>query len=134
MILSKDTPKMIQPIQPYAFRRAKGERVVVEYVVFDKALLDKANSKHPLIAGEEVIPVTSEMLQGNMLEDYMQVMRLCKTYIADPEVFALCREIERRISEIIESRFLLWGRDRHLFSNKPLPLTTEEESDEAKID
>jgi hypothetical protein len=54
-------------------------------------------------------------------------MRLCKTYIADPEIFALCREIEKRIVEIIESRFLLWGRDRWLWSEKPLPLTIQEE-------
>jgi len=117
-----------QPISPYAFSRTKGQRVIAEYIVIDQNQLNRANAKLP--STDKITIVTEDMLKNtNILDDYQQVMRLCKTYIADPEIFALCREIEKRIAEIIEARFLLWDKDVHLFSEKPLPLTIEEESD-----
>lgn len=107
-------------IQPHAFRRAKGQRVVVEYVVFDGAKLKEADNKYfPDETG--IVSIPKDMLATtDVFRDYMEVMRLCKTYIADPIVFALCRQIENRIAEIIESRFMIWGYDRWLFENKPL--------------
>jgi hypothetical protein len=117
---------MDNPIEPHSFSRTKGKRVVAEYIIIDQNSLNKANAKLP--STDKITIVTEDMLKNtNILDDYQQVMRLCKTYIADPEIFALCREIEKRIVEIIESRFLLWGRDRWLFENRPLPLTIEEE-------
>lgn len=119
-------------IQPHAFRRAKGQRVVAEYIIIDVERLDEANYKHfPDIGETNFVPITSEMLQAStVFEDYMEVMRLCKTYIADPVIFELCRQIERRIEEVMKSRFAQWGEDRWLFEDKPLPLTEQrEESD-----
>lgn len=121
-------------IQPFSFSRIKGKRVVAQYVITDKKHLDSINNKYFLNSddiGNSIVPVTSEMLQNtNILEDYQQVMKLCKTYIADPEIFELCREIENRIVEIIESRFLLWDKDIWLSSVSPISLLNlnEEES------
>lgn len=115
-------------IQPYAFRRAKGRRVIAEYIVVDVARLKEVNFKHfPDIGETSFVPITAKMLEtSTVFEDYMEVMRLCKTYIADPVVFELCRQIERRIEEIMRQRFAQWGGDRWLFEDKPLQ---REESD-----
>lgn len=121
-----------QHYQPHTFRRTRGKRVIAEYLVIDVARLNEANYKHfPDVGEDNFVPVTAKMLEAStVFEDYMEVMRLCKTYIADPVVFELCRQIERRIEEVLRSRFALWGEDRDLFENKPLPLrVTKEESD-----
>jgi len=116
---------MDQPIQPYSFSRIKGKKVIAEYIIIDRSRLEEANNKYG--SSEILMPITYDMLQNtNILEDYRQVMRLCKTYIADTEVFALCREIEQKIGNIIRSRFLLWGSDRGIFFDKPLSITREE--------
>ena len=123
-------------IQPFSFGRTRGKRVVAQYVITDKKHLDAINNKYFLNSddvGSPLVPVTSEMLQNtNILEDYQQAMKLCKTYIADPEIFALCREIENRIVEIIESRFLLWDKDRWMFFSGPISQSNfnEEESNQ----
>lgn len=120
-------------IHPHTFSRTKGRRVIAEYIVIDVARLDKANYKHfPDIGESNFVPITAKMLEtSNVLGDYLEVMRLCKTYIADPIVFELCRQIEYRIAEVMRSRFAQWGYDRWLFENKPLPLTEQrEESDD----
>lgn len=123
-------PLNLPEIKPCSFSRTKGQRVVAEYVITDKKHLEAINDKYFLNSddiGNVIVPVTSDMLQNtNILNDYKQVMKLCKTYIADPEIFALCREIEKRIVEIIESRFLLWDRDNWIFSIKPLSINEEE--------
>lgn len=118
-------------IQPHAFRRAKGQRVIAEYIVVDLARLEDANYKHfPDIGETNFVPITSEMLEtSTVFEDYMEVMRLCKTYIADPVVFELCRQIEERIEEVMKSRFALWGYDRWLFEDGPLELRNETETE-----
>lgn len=107
-------------IQPHSFHRAKGQRVIVEYVVFDEVKLQEADDKYfPDEKG--LVRISKDMLEHtDVFRDYMEVMRLCKTYIADPVIFELCRQIEKRIAEILESRFLIWGYDRWLFENKPL--------------
>lgn len=108
-------------LQPHSFSRATGERVIVEYIVFDHSKLNEADQKYFPNSEGAIVQVTEQMLkEANVLEDYQQVMRLCKTYVADPVVLSLCRQIEERIVDILESRFLLWGRDRWLFSNDPL--------------
>jgi hypothetical protein len=111
----------LPPIQPYSFSRTKGERVVAEYVVFNQSKLDEANQKHFPNSEGSIVRVTEQMLKdANVLEDYQEAMRLCKTYVADPVIFELCRQIENRIVEILESRFLLWGHDKWLFLDSPL--------------
>lgn len=108
-------------LQPCSFSRAKGNRVVAEYVIFNSDKLAVANQKHFPDSDGKIVQVTEEMLrEANVLEDYQQVMRLCKTYIADPVVFDLCRQIEQRIVEILESRFMLWGYDRWQFMDSSL--------------
>jgi len=105
-----------------AFRRAKGERIIAEYVVFDEQRLAKASEKHVLTSESSI--VTS--VNSEMLRDFQEVTRLCKTYIADPVVFELCREIERRIAEILKSRLEIQGLDRWCFEDKPLTLRNDE--------
>ena len=113
-----------------AFRRAKGQQVVAEYIVVDRSKLNQANYKYfPDISEVHFVPVNSEMLESGILKDYMEVMRLCKTYVADPIIFDLCRQIEERITEILEFRFWFWGRDRWLISERPLPLKNNSEED-----
>ncbi len=116
-------------IQPHAFRRAKGQRVIAEYIIIDISRLNEANYKHfPDIGETNFVPITAKMLEtSDVFEDYMEVMRLCKTYIADPVVFELCRQIERRIEEVMKSRFTQWGCDRWLFEDRPLPLQEDNE-------
>jgi hypothetical protein len=111
-------------IHPHAFRRAKGQKVIAEYIIIDVARLNEANYKHfPDVGETNFVPITAKMLEtSTVFEDYIEVMRLCKTYIADPIVFELCRQIERRIVEVMRSRFAQWGEDRWLFEDEPLPL------------
>lgn len=100
------------------FRRQKGEKVVAEYVVIDPQQLDAANYKH-----FPDVPTTA-LVEANedIARDFMQTVRLCKTHIADPQVFELCREIERLIAKVIQERFVYFGQDRWMFEEGPLPL------------
>jgi hypothetical protein len=113
-----------------AFRREKGQQVVAEYVVVDRSKLNEANYKYfPDISAQHFVPVSSEMLDSGILKDYVEVMRLYKTYVADPVVFDLCRQIEQRIVEILEFRFWFWGKDKWVISEQPLPLKNDEKED-----
>lgn len=107
-----------------AFRRAKGERVTAEYVVIDEDRLLRVEQKY-VVKPEKIVIADQEML-----EDYKEVTRLCKTYVSDPVVFELCRQIEDRIAEILEARFVLQGEDMWLFEDKSLPLRNEKVDDE----
>lgn len=106
-----------------AFRRAKGERVTAEYIIVDETKLIAADKRHFSDTTSELITEVDE----EILKDYQEVTRLCKTYIADPVVFELCRKIERRILEILTNRFCDRGRDMWQFEDKPLPLRNEKE-------
>ncbi len=120
----------------HAFHRAKDQKVVAEYVVIDKEKLDEANYDHfPSIGETNFVAVTDELLKDtNVLKDYLEVMRLCKTYIADPVIFDLCRQIEKRIAEVLAYRFFTWGMDRCVFEDKPFPLKKEPNNGSTKAD
>ena len=107
------------------FLRQKGKRVVAEYVIMDHNKLDEVNLKHfPDVSEDAIVQADSEVAQ-----DYLEIMRLCKTHIAHPEVFELCRKIEYLISQVLQDRFAHFGSDRWLFENKPLPLKNEKDKD-----
>ena len=120
----------------HAFHRTKGQKVVAEYVAIDKEKLDEANYDHfPNIGETNFVAITEELLKDtNVLKDYLDVMRLCKTYIADPIVFDLCRQIEKRIAEVLIYRFFIWGKDRSVFEDKPFPLKQESTNGSTKAD
>lgn len=107
------------------FKRQKGQQVVAEYIVIDQNKLDEANVKH--------FPDISEIsfVQANevVAQDYMEIMRLCKTHIAHPEVFELCRKIEQLINQVLQDRFVHFGSDRWLFEDEPLPLKVEKDKE-----
>ena len=106
-----------------AFRRDKGQRIVAEYIVVDQLKLAEADYKH----FPDASPFALVSANKEVFKDYQEVMRLCKTYVADPVVFKLCREIEKRITLILERRLTSEGEDRWLFEDKPLPLRTQKE-------
>lgn len=103
------------------FKRQRGKQVVAEYVVVDQSKLTEANFKH----FPDVSEASFVQVDPNMMDDYMEIMRVCKTHIAHPEVFELCRRIEHLINEVLRDRFSK-GQDRWLFEEKPLPLRSEE--------
>ena len=108
------------------FKRQKGQRVVAEYVVLDQGKLDKANIKH--------FPDISEMsfvqADDTIAQDYMEIMRLCRTHIAHPEIFELCRRIEQLINEVLQDRFVHFGSDRWLFEDEPMSLKAEADKEQ----
>lgn len=104
-----------------AFHRSKGKQVVAEYVVVDDEKLTEANEKHIIVGESKLITQVND----EMLQDYQEVTRLCKTYVADPAIFQLCREIEQRIADILKSRLEFQGGDRWCFEDKPLNLRND---------
>ena len=106
-----------------AFRRSKGQRIVAEYIVVDQFKLDEANYKH----FPDISPFALVLANEDVFKDYQEVMRLCKTYVADPIIFQLCREIEKRIADILNRRLMWRGEDRWLFEDRPLPLRNSNE-------
>lgn len=112
------------------FQRTKGQRVIAEYILIDRNRLNEANYKYfPDISETQFVSISKEMLDTTgVYKDYLEVTRLCKTYIADPVIFDLCRQIEERIKDTLEFRFLFWGQDKWLFKNQPLQEKNSEEN------
>lgn len=99
-----------------SFKREKGKRVIVEYVVMNQNKLEEANLKwFPEVPSNELVEANEDIL-----EDFTQAMTLCKTHIADPLVFDLCRKIEVLIKQIMLDRFTYQGKDCWVFEEKPL--------------
>lgn len=108
------------------FKRQRGKQVVAEYVIIDHSKLIDANLKH----FPDVSEASFVQADAGMVDDYMEIMRMCKTHIAHPEIFELCRRIEHLIDEVLRDRFATNGSDNWLFEDKPLPLRNERGQDD----